>query len=439
MTEKRYWLILVSIFVLLGVILAACGEKPKPQVSRPQLTITQGAQTIVALTNAPPTAGPSPTPSPTSTPYLTRTPFPDADPDMVVAKVGDHEITLAEFQARVRYERWVPLVGLRRAIKRFGVEQILDLTKPENTQTIALFYTLSDPESMASQTMNVILTDQIVLQQAETLNIELSETAYYGRVAARIGVELESGVNIDSPEDLLPPDWDEAYAAFIEEMQVVTGMTEAQFVEAIEALVYYDQLLEIIGEQALLEDEGITAVQVEDILMNSREDAIAVIDRLRNGEELPIIASTYGLTPQSGDSIRTVRRRDADAGASAQGLPADIVNAIFDATPGNVIGPFATDAGWYVAKIIDIELDFLQADDIGAIRTEYFRQWIIGRLDDPDYTVDYDNWTDFIPTDPFPEDVSPEMRTENFILPVDPFAVDGEATPTPLPLGNSPR
>jgi hypothetical protein len=430
-------LILVSVFILLGGMLAACGEKQKPQVNLPQRTLTEGAQTRIAQTNAPPTAGPSPSPSATSTPYLTPTQFPDADPSTIVAKVGNREITLAEYQARVRYERWLPLVGLRRSVRRQGADQVLDLTKPENTQMVALFYTLNDPESMGTQTMNVMLTDQIVLREAAVLDLELSQTAYYGRVAARIGVELESGVNIDTPEDLLPPEWDEAYAAFIEEMELYTGMTEAQFIETVEALVYYDQLLEVIGEQAPLEEEGIIAVNVEDLLLNSREDALEVIDRLRDGGALRSVATSYGLEPQSGDTVRTVRRRDADA--SEQGLPADIVDAVFDASAGDVIGPFATDAGWYVARIIDLDLDFLQADDVGAARTEFFRQWIISRLDDPTYTVDYENWMDFIPTDPLPKDVSPLMRDEAFTLPDDPFAEDDEVPPTPLPFGNSPR
>jgi hypothetical protein len=220
-------------------------------------------------------------------------------------------------------------------------------------------------------------------------------------------------------------------------MELYTGMSEEQFVQTIESLVYYDQLLEIIGEQAPLEEEGITAVNVEDLLLNSREDALAVIERLRGGESIRLVATSYGLTPQSGDIVRTVRRRDADA--SEQGLPADIVNAIFDASPNDVIGPFATDAGWYVARIVDLDLDFLQADDVSAARSEYFRQWIIARLDDPTYTFDYENWMDFIPTDPFPEDVSPLMRDEAFKLPEDPFVEDDEATPTSLPFGNSPR
>lgn len=439
MIDKRYWLILVSILLLLGGLLAACGEKQKPQVNLPQRTQTEGAQTRIALTNAPPTPGNSPTPTPTSTPYSMPPQFEDADPDMIVAKVGDREITLAEFQARVRYERWLPLVGLERAVRRLGAEQVLDLTKPENAQTLALFHTLNDRESMGTQTMNVMLTDQIVLREAAILDLELSRTAYYGRVAARIGVELESGVGIDTPEDLLPSEWDEAYAEFIEEMELYTGMTEEQFIETVEALVYYDQLLEIIGEQAPLEEEGITAVNVEDLLLDDRDDALEAIDRLRAGESLPIVAAAFGLQPQSGDTVRTVRRSDADAGASEQGLPADIVNAIFDATPGDVIGPFATDAGWYVARVVDLELDFLQADDVGAARAEFFRQWIIERLDDPEYTVDYENWMDFVPTDPFAQDVSSLMHDEAFTRPDDLFGSDEESTPTPLPFGNSPR
>ena len=424
--QKRRWLIYaVATTLILIMILAACGDRPTPQVVFHNAATTQAYENILATTNAPPTAGPSPTPTPTSTPYLTATPFPDADPEMVVARVGSEEITLAEFQARVRYERWLPLFALGRSIEDRGPERILDLTLPENTNTLQLFYTLSDAESMGSQAMNAYLTEQIVLREATRRDLDLEQTFFDGRVAARIGVELGTG-------GARPGNWDEAYQEFLDELYLYTGMEEDQFIEIMQGITYYETLRAIISDQAPIETEGITAATVEDIILDSREDAVDVRQRLIDGEPMSIVAASYGKSTSTGETERVVRRDD-------EGLTTDLLDAIYNGDAGDVLGPFPTEAGWYVVHIIGFELDILRPTDVDAIRREYYRQWIIERLDDPEYTTDFDNWRDFVPADPLPQDVSPYMRDEFFTLPDDPFADFLDATATPEPLGVSPR
>ncbi len=429
MRKKTRWLGIALALILLLTLLSACIERQEPRIESRNLPTTQAAQTRIALTNAPPTAGPSPTPTATSTPYLTATPFPDADPNAIVAEVGERKITLNEYQARVRYERWLPLLGLSRSIDRFGYEQVLNLTLPENSKTLALFYTLGDVESMGLQTMDIMLTEQIILQEAARRDLELDQTYYDGRIAARIGVEL-------GPNGVRPDNWDEAYNKFIEQLQLYTGMSEAQFLEIMRALTYYEQLRVIIGEQAPLEEldqQGLTRVIVQDLLLNTLEDAVQAVDLLKDGAAVATVARQFGLSASSDQVNRTVTRGTPD-------LPNDVINAIFEANIGDVVGPIATDSGWYVAVVINQELDILQPGDIQKARDDYFRQWILERLDNPDLVKIYeDNWKPFIPTDPLPQDVSPFMRNEFFVLPPDPYADEG-ATVTPIPISDiSPR
>ena len=386
--------------------------------------LTEEAQTRIALTNAPPTSGPSPTPTITPSPYMTATQFPDADPEMIVARVGDVDITLAQFQARVRYERWLPLYALSRNIESYGYERILDLTQPENAQTLALFYTLGDYESMGFQSLDLILLEQVVLQEAGRRDLELEQTFYDGRIAARIGVQLlANGVR--------PDRWDEAYETFIADMTLYTGMTESDFLAVMRALTYYDQLSRIIGDDAPITDvdeEGITRVAVQDILLNTETDAVEAIALMQDGTPVQSIARQYGLESSSADTRRIVRRGD-------ETLPADVVDVLFDASEGDIVGPIPTNNGWYVAVVLEQELDILQPGDIDQIREDYYRDWLNERLDNPELVVDFDNWGDFIPTDPLPRDVSPFMEDEYFVLPPDPYENSG-ATRTPAPISD---
>ncbi len=430
MFSHKRWLILLT---LLLAMLAACksNEDPKQAViDRPAQIVTDQAATAFALTHAPPTAGPSPTPSPTPTPYGMATPLPDYDPEMVLATVGGYEVTAAYYQARVRYERWLPLEGLKRQLDIEGPSRLMNLTLSENSRTLSLFYTLSDPDSIGVQAMDAILTDQIILREAATRDLEIEQTVFDGRMAARIGTTLGEGGK-------RPDDWDETYQAFLERLELYTGMSEAQFLETVRALVYYEQLRVIMGEQAELPKTTLTSVTVQDAFFDSRADALDVIERLQAGDAFLAIAQDYGKSPSNGEVQREIKR-------DTEGLTEELINAIFEATPGTVIGPFPSAAGWYIANIVDRKLDIPNPGDLQAAKDEYFRQWILAKLDDPEYTSvpEQENglelYRKFIPVDPLPQDVSPMMRDEFIKLPEDAYAAD-DPTPTAIPLGNSPR
>ncbi|GIK62327.1 MAG: hypothetical protein BroJett018_01210 [Chloroflexota bacterium] len=421
------------LLILLMVLLVACNDDREPAravIDRPAQVVTDQAATAFALTNAPPTAGPSPTPSPTPTPYGTATPLPGYDPDLVLATVGGRDITVAYYQARVRYERWLPLEGLKRLLDKEGPSRLLDLTLSENSRTLSLFYTLSDPDSIGVQSMDAILTDQIILREAANRDLEIEQTVFDGRMAARIGTTLGEGGK-------RPDDWDETYQAFLERLELYTGMSEEQFLETVRALVYYEQLRVIIGDQAELPETTVTSVTVQDAFFDSRADALDVIERLQAGEALVDIARDYGKSPSNGETQREIQR-------DTEGLNEELINAVFEATPGMVIGPFPSSAGWYVANILDRKLDIPNPGDLQAVKDEYFRQWILAKMDDPEYTtlLEKENglelYRDFIPLDPLPQDVSPMMRDEFVKLPENAYEED-DPTPTAIPLGNSPR
>ncbi len=425
LTKRGLWLTLLLLMLIL--LMAACREeKVTPIVQSDRQQVENATATSYALTHAPPTAGPSPTPTITPTPYQTPTPFPDADPDMVVVTVGNSDITLAEFQARVRYERWLPFYAIVRNMADASYD-LLDLSLPQNSETLALIYTVNgDPNSFAGQVLDVMITEQVILQEAAKMDLEMEQTIFDGRLAARIGITLGEG-------GARPDGWDAAYDQFLADMQLYSGMSEAQFLEHIRSLAYYQELSEIIGAQAELpRDEIISQATVQDIIMDSREDALAVIERLGEGEQLFALAREYGKLPTDGSTERDITR-------GTEGLPDDIKSAIFNAEQGEIIGPFPTSEGWYLARVVSFVVDIPQPADLQSIREEYYRQWILERMDDPDYTTEYDNWLSFVPKDPLPRDISPLLSDDNFVLPDSPFEDLDGPTPTPIPLGNSPR
>ena len=95
------------------------------------------------------------------------------------------------------------------------------------------------------------------------------------------------------------------------------------------------------------------------------------------------------------------------------------MEALRTAQKGDIIGPLSTARGWYVGVVGDPVFSALSPERLDQLREQYFLDWVEAKMDDPDYVKDFDNWYDFIPQEPLPQDVSPLLRDENVILPED--------------------
>lgn len=407
---KRRRLGVALALLLLVAALAACGTpgglNSGVVLVEDGAAETQAAQTAWAQRNPSPTPGPSPTASPEPSPYIIPTNPPGTDPATVITRVGRESITLGEFQKRVRYERWYPLNRLADLAAEHGPEALLDLTRAENQNTLALFTTLADSNSFGVQVHRILVIEAIALEEATRRDLELDPLQFDAELAKVLGLSV-------GPGGALPPGFEDDYAAFLDDMRAYTGMTEEEFRHMIRARVYYNQLKLLIGQEpgaVSASDDVNIGRRVEDILVSSEAMAVDVAARLRAGEAMGEITASLGLTSATGEASRTVRRSDPT-------LPDTVLEAIFSAQVDEVVGPFALPEGWYVARVGREVFEVPSPQEVGAIRERYFLDWVEARMDDPSYTEDYENWFAHIPQEPLPQDVSPLLREENMILP----------------------
>jgi parvulin-like peptidyl-prolyl isomerase len=364
--------------------------------------------TDVAQADPTATSGPSPTPPPTALPFFIPTNAPDVDSEMVITRIGTAEITLADFQKQVRFERWYRLYQLAKLVEKYGVEQVLDLRKSENAQVSSLFATLADTQGFGAQVQRIMIIDAIALQEAIRRGVEVDPYQFDARVAQYLVMQVGEGGQ-------LPPEFDAEYEKFIAQMTTYSGMTEEEFRRVVRARTLYAQLKFLISNEPEALEAAQTApggVEVQDILTPTVEEAEAIITRLQAGESVREIAVSLGMTPQSEDEWRTVRISD-------ENTPQDVLDALFNAQPGEIIGPIATERGWYVALVGAPVVDALTPKEIDALKEQYFLKWVESKMDDPDYVEDFANWSAYIPQEPLPQDVSPLLRDENVILPED--------------------
>lgn len=414
--------------MIVGIALAACSSEEKTPAGF-VFVDESGTETAVALTawaqtNPSPTAEPFATPTPTSTPYTIPTPAPDYDGSKVITRVGNEDITLDEYRQHVRFDRYRYLYGLVKLVEKYGPAKILDLTKSENDYVAALVNTLADSYSFGAQSQRLMVIERIVMQEALRRGIEVDPALFDAKMAEYLGLVVGDGGK-------LPPEFDQRYPEFIQGLNTYAGMSEEEFRKIVRARALYDQLEMIISHEpdVIPQDQKEVGVQVQDAVVPLEKDAQAIAVRLQAGEMLRSILTSLGYQPGdtgTTDDSHVVRRSDS-------ALTDEIKTALFSAQPGEVVGPFALNEGWYVGKVSQQMIDILSPEEIDTLRQQHFLDWIEGQMDDPEVVKDYQNWVDDTPQDPLPQDVSPLLRDENFIRPANQVQEALESTPSPTP------
>jgi hypothetical protein len=405
----------ISVILLLELALAACSDDNNGGV----VHIVQGdAETQAALTQVAhehpsATPGPSPTPTITPTPYIMSTLDPSVDGSMVITRVGAENITLDDFQKQVRFERWYRLWQLARQVEEHGPEQILDLRISDNSWVSSLFATLADTYSFGIQVQRIMVIDSIARQESASREMSVNPDMFNNKLAQFLAMQVGEG-------GALPPEFDAAYQQFITDMTTYTGLTEEEFRDIVRARTLYSELEYLISNDPdAIPDAsaGQQGVQVQDILLDTEEEAQQVIDRLQEGDAMHVIAADLGYSSTGSDQWRSV-------GYGTQNMPTELIDLIFASKPGDVIGPLQTQQGWYVVIVGEPSLNMLSPTEIENLRKQYFLNWVESRMDDTSYVEDFQNWEEYIPQEPIPQDVSPMLRDEYVTLP---------ETPTPAP------
>ena len=414
------WLGLAILLAASGLV--ACSSDSDDEVIHVEVGAveTQGAQTATAEAFVTATPGSTPTATPLPTPYTIPENPSEMDGDTVITRVGSQEITLDQFRAHVRFERWRYLYQIARLAEKHGTERILDLRLEENWYVSSVFATLADSNSFGNQIHRIMTIDAISFDEALRRGLEVDPYQFDAKLAEYIGLTVGEGGS-------LPPEFDEVYADFLEGMYTYSGLTEEDFRRIVRARTLYSQLQFLISNQPESIPSTETArvgLQVQDILVNTLAEAEEVIVRLVEGEDLYSIAVSLGYTPSSDDVSRVVRWSD-------ENLTAEVITALKAADVGDIIGPYAVSQGWYVAVVGTEVFDTLSPDDIDALREQYFLDWIENKMDDPELVEDFNNWQSYIPQEPLPRDVSPLLVEENVILPEgadssDPYGIEGD-------------
>jgi hypothetical protein len=334
---KRRSVVIWMVLAVVGLssLLAACSES-EPDVIHVEVgeDVTHAAETAVAQQEPTPSPGPSLVPTATSTPYVMPTRAPEIDGDMVITTVGSIDITLDGFQKRVRFERWRRIYQIALLAEKHGTEQLLDLRDPDNYYVATAFTTLADSNSFGVQVHRIMVIEAIVMREALRRQLEVDPFQFDAKLAEYVNLQVGEG-------GALPPEFDEVYAEFLEQMAIYTGMNEEEFRRVIRVRTYYGQEQFLFSQDpAALPDasEARVGVEVQDIIISTREQADEITSRLEAGESLRDIAISLGMTPASDAEWRVFRWSDPV-------VSDEVLDAVATADRGEVVGPILTPQG----------------------------------------------------------------------------------------------
>ncbi|GAB4556487.1 MAG: hypothetical protein OHK0023_28910 [Anaerolineae bacterium] len=330
-----------AVLLLLAALLtAACGPSGPartPEVIRD--TSSQQTLTAQARPSATPT-GPTRTPTQTSTPYSRPTDEPALDLSLPIARVGNHEITLGDFRARVRYERFAALEEIRLFVEQVGFEPVNLATSAENPaadRVASIFSTLANSRAFGFQIYDVLLREAVIRDEAAKRNLEVKQEDIDGYWIRRFNLQRAA-----NPSDALKPVLD----AYMARAESYSGMDQAGINRIAESFVQASLLEPIIARETMPEPQ-IATFRARRLIAATQADAESAKALIEAGASFRTAVCRYSIEAAArgnGGDLGFRSRRDLPAGLSNP-------SAVIDAESGTVLAPQLSPVGWYIFRV----------------------------------------------------------------------------------------
>lgn len=267
---------------------------------------------------------------------------PNVDLSIVVARIGDLELTVEDFQKYSRFERYRQLYILDSFVNsqiEAGVANPVDLDDPNNPVggSIATFLQqYGDVNASAAFAYQGMLISEFYWQEAEARGLSLStcdENTIWSNVLAVQLFDCET----------ITEDFVNAQAIFLAGASAYSGMTSEEVNHAVLGFVIGDTVAEAIGEESEVAIYNTRHIRVADA-----EAADAIYQRLADGEAFYDV-----LVDVSGEDARLGNGGELPPVANNGQLVQAFADALFANDIGIVPEPIQTDFGWHVIEVLE--------------------------------------------------------------------------------------
>lgn len=347
------------------------------------------------------------------------------EPNSPVGSVNGQEITTAEYQDRVRYERFMLEDQYQQIVQEIQnlppADQADQFSEFMRNQYEQLANQVLQQRSMVDrQTLDTMITEQLVQTEANNRALTVTEdevtesinrllAGRRGGLTAAAAQETSTAVANASataalwtptptftpsptltstqattqpvatpantptlaptatPNIISPDDLGADYANWIKTVTDQAGISEAQYRSYIEKMLLTQKLRDALGEETPKTAEQANA---RHILVETEDEAKDVIARLKAGEDFAALAEE--LSQDTGSAAN-----GGELGFAPQGRfvePFD--EAVFSLPIGEISDPVETQFGWHVIQVLAREERELSPADYAQEQRAAFNNWV---------------------------------------------------------------
>jgi foldase protein PrsA len=311
-----------------------------------------------------------------------------AKPAAPVARVNGVPIETTDYQKRVLLERMNIDAGIQMLqVQRSSYDPEEDATMIDFIdQQISYYYTernLLDGEGPLDQMIEEELIRQAAAEQgievtSEEIDRRIEENfGYYGDEPTPMPSPSASTATITSTSEITPTEeltpmtraeFEQSYAERIGALEERIGLTDADYRELIRTQLLREKMQEFVGQQVPTTEPQVRA---RHILVDTEEEANAVLERLQQGEDFATLAmevSQDTLSAELGGDLGWFPRGKMD--------PA-FEEVAFSLPVGEISDVVETSYGFHIILVEDRDEDReLDADMLEQRKAEAFEAWL---------------------------------------------------------------
>jgi hypothetical protein len=348
-----------------------------------------------------------------------------AQPSRPVAIVNNVPITVAEYQARDRYERYMLdslLQQVQAQLNSLSTSQ--DSTGGFLTQYYQQFANQIYQERVGAdqQTLSSMVEERLASQKAAELKLTVTDAelneAIRSRIAAQSGFVTQAEATsaagtavaatataqtftptplptatptptatvVASPTEVLPTpeptptphiitdaEFSQSYAAYLKLLQTNAGISEAQYRSYIQARLVVNKVAQYFADQVPTQAEQ---TDVSDIQLPTQAEADAVRKELDAGQDFKVVATkvssdTY-TAPQGGEMGWFLK------GDLSQQYSSAFEDAVAALQPGQISQPISSTimSAWYIFKVNDRAVRPLDPSQLRTQQQKAYADWL---------------------------------------------------------------
>lgn len=385
-------------------------------------------------------------------------------PGQPVAKVGNKEISTRDFQMNVKNERYQLI---NQYIQIINIMQVFagnpSADQYYQQQLAQIEYQLTDTATLGRDVLNRMINDEIIRQEAARRGITVSAEEVDKAIQEAFNYYAD-GTPTPFPTSTLPPTmpptatftpdpsatiapsdtptatalptqaptagpsptpmptataytlegFNVSYNEFLSSVGPLTGMTNADVRHAFETNLLRLKLIDALTVDLSHE---ITEAHARHILVSDQATALALIERLKGGEDWVTLAADFSQDESN-------KNNGGDLGLFTPGrMVAEFDSVVFSADLGVYPDAVQTQFGWHIIEILSRDVREMTAAEYATKQREVFDAWLNEQRANTDLIVEYAYWQLRVPSTPSVEQVLKQQQDKQ--------ATAQALTPTP--------